>query len=157
MSLDLAFQLTNAAIPFWFLMIFLPFWKWTARIMRSPWVAMVPAVVYVVLVVPNAGPIFAAVSSPSLEGITELLGTPLGATVAWAHFLAFDLLVGRWIYLDSRTRGIPWWAVSPCLFFTLMLGPVGWTAYLVLRAGVEAARGAPGAAFVDMERGAGAV
>jgi hypothetical protein len=152
MTPELAFNLSNLVMPFWLLMIFAPFWRWTERVMRSPWVAFPPALIYVVMVLPNIGGVLGAVSNPSLDGITVLLGTPEGAAIAWAHFLAFDLLVGRWVYLDSRTRHIPWWAVSPLLFFTLMLGPVGFTGYLLLRAGFELARRNTGAAFVDAPR-----
>jgi hypothetical protein len=74
------------------------------------------------------------VLSPSLAGIAALLGTPAGATIAWVHFLAFDLLVGRWAYLDSRERGVSAWLMGPVLFFTLMLGPVGFLLYLAVRA-----------------------
>jgi hypothetical protein len=63
-----------------------------------------------------------------------MLGSPEGATIAWVHFLAFDLFVGRWIYLDARNRELPWWATSPLLFLTLMLGPIGLLAYLLVRA-----------------------
>lgn len=149
MTPELAFTLSNIVMPFWLLLIFAPWWRWTERIMRSPWVALPPALIYVILVVPSVGGVLGAVSNPSLEGIVELLGTPEGAAIAWAHFLAFDLLVGRWIYLDSRERNIPWWTVSPLQVFTLMLGPVGFTAYLLLRAGFELARQNTGAAFVD--------
>ncbi|MCB9123885.1 MAG: DUF4281 domain-containing protein [Caldilineaceae bacterium] len=57
--------------------------------------------------------------------IAALLGTPEGATVAWAHFLAFDLFVGRWVYLDGRCVGLSAWVVSPILFFVLMIRPGG--------------------------------
>jgi hypothetical protein len=151
MSLETLFSLTNLVMPFWFLMIFLPFWGWTRRIMRSPWTAIVPAVIYIYLVVPRFGEIFGAVSNPTVESVALLLSTPAGATIAWAHFLAFDLLIGRWVYLDSRERQIPWWLVSPLLFFTLMLGPVGFVGYLLLRAGFAFARQDAGSAFVDRE------
>lgn len=76
---------------------------------------------------------FPAVSSPTLAGIAALLGTPDGATIAWAHFLAFDLFVGRWTYLDGHERGISALLMAPVLFLTLMLGPIGFLLYLVLR------------------------
>jgi hypothetical protein len=72
-----------------------------------------------------------------------MLGSPEGATVAWVHFLAFDLFVGRWIYLDARTRELPWWATSPLLFLTLMLGPIGLLAYLLVRTRTASLRGRP--------------
>jgi hypothetical protein len=91
-------------MPFWALMIFLPHWRWTRRILRSPLVILPPALLYAALALPRLAEVFPAVSSPTLAGITTLLGMPAGATIAWAHFLAFDLFVGRWIYLDSRAR-----------------------------------------------------
>jgi hypothetical protein len=52
------------------------------------------------------------------------------------HFLAFDLFVGRWIYLDSQERRISAWLVAPVLFLTLMLGPAGFLLYLAVRSAV---------------------
>jgi hypothetical protein len=114
-------------------MILLPRWRWTARIMRSPYASTVPALLYAVLVAPRLGAIWPALSRPTLDGIAALLGSPAGATIAWAHFLAFDLFVGRWIYLDARERQISTWFMSPTLFFTLVLGPLGFLLYLAIR------------------------
>jgi hypothetical protein len=139
MSLETLFAISNLTIPFWLAMILLGWWKPVERIMRSPWVAIVPAIIYTSLVLPNLPQVLASVANPSLAGIVQLLGTEYGATVAWAHFLAFDLLVGRWAYLDSRARGIHPLIMAPVLFFTLMLGPVGYVAYLIVR-GIHAFR-----------------
>lgn len=149
MSYDTLFNLGNLVMPFWLLMIVLPFWKWTERIMRSPWVAIVPAAIYVIVIVPVFGEVLAGVSSPTLDGIAELLSTPQGALLGWVHFLAFDLLVGRWAYLDSRQQQIPWWLVSPILFFVLMAGPLGFVLYLILRTIYAAMRGQPVNALLD--------
>jgi hypothetical protein len=83
--------------------------------------------------------VLGAVSSPSLGAIAPMLGTPEGATVAWVHFLAFDLFVGRWVYLDARARGITPWLTSPLLFLTLMLGPAGLLGHLLVRGRYRAA------------------
>ena len=120
-------------LPFWLLMIVLPHWRWTRRLLGSPLVIAAPAVLYVLLVLPQIGTIFPAVANPALPGIAALLGTPTGATIAWAHFLAFDLFVGRWAYLDSRERGISAWIMAPVLFLILMLGPAGFLLYLGVR------------------------
>ena len=88
---------------------------------------------------PRAGAIFAAVSSPELGPIAALLGTPEGATIAWAHFLAFDLLAGRWAYLDSRERNVSALLMAPVLFLVLMLGPIGFLLYLGVRAAYQLA------------------
>jgi len=107
------------------------------RVAASPLIA-------VALVVPRLGEVLPAVSGGSLAPIARLLGTPAGATIAWAHFLAFDLLVGRWAYLDSREQGLSAWAMAPVLLLTFMLGPLGFLAYLAVRAGAGTlARAAP--------------
>src|SRR5262250_826196 len=121
-------------LPFWGLIILLPRWRWTQRIMRSPWVSAAPALLYAALVLPRVGTIWPAVTKPTLPGMAALLGSPEGATIAWVHFLAFDLFIGRWIYLDSRERRLSALLMAPILFFTLMLGPLGFFLYLVVRA-----------------------
>jgi hypothetical protein len=120
-------------LPFWALVILLPRWRWTMRIMSSPLIVAAPAALYAGLVLPRLGEIWPAVSQPTLSGVAALLGSAAGATIAWTHFLAFDLFVGRWIYLDSRERQINAWLMAPVLFLTLMLGPAGFLAYLILR------------------------
>ena len=133
--MTLLFRLSNLLVlPFWALMILLPRWRWTWRIMRSPFVSAAPALLYAALVLPRLGAIWPAIARPTLPGIATLLGSPEGATIAWVHFLAFDLFVGRWIYLDSQERRLSPLLTAPVLFLTLMLGPLGFLIYLALRA-----------------------
>jgi ABA4-like protein len=121
-------------LPFWFLMIVLPHWKITQRLLKSPFVIIAPVIAYVILVLPQIGTLLPKVMEPQLPEIAALLGTTEGATIAWMHFLAFDLFVGRCAYLDSRERGISAWLMSPVLFFILMLGPFGFLLYLCISA-----------------------
>ena len=123
-------------MPFWLLIIFLPHWRITKRVMAKPWVSIPAALLYVVLVLPNFGELFITVLNPTLTNIAETLGTPAGATLGWAHFLTFDLFVGRWVYLDSRKNNISAWITSPILFFVLMLGPIGFLLYLGVQTAV---------------------
>jgi hypothetical protein len=133
--MNILFSLSNLLVmPFWLLMIALPHWRWTHRIMRSPLVSAAPALLYAALVLPRAAELLLALASPTAGGVAALLGTPAGATIAWAHFLAFDLFVGRWAYLDSRERAISAWLMAPVLFLVLMLGPLGFLIYLAVRA-----------------------
>jgi hypothetical protein len=128
------FRLSNfLVLPFWTLMILLPRWRWTRRAMRSPLVSLAPAALYAALVLSHIGRIWLTVSRPTLAGLATLLGSPEGATIAWLHFLAFDLLIGRWIYLDSRERQVSVLLIGPVLFLTLMLGPAGFLFYLAVR------------------------
>jgi|SRR5215831_1641248 len=117
--MDLLFRASSLLVlPIWGLMILLPRWRWTARILRLPWVSAPPSLLYAALVLPRLGAIWPAVSRPKLPGVTALLASPEGATIAWVHFLAFDLFVGRWIYLDNQERRIRSWLMAPVLFLT---------------------------------------
>jgi hypothetical protein len=128
------FALANLfVLPFWLLMILLPHWRWTRRIMSSMWPVVVFALQYTVLALPALPGVLGSLLNPTLPGVMALLGSQAGATIGWIHYLAFDLFVGRWAYLDSRERGLTAWLVSPALFFILMLGPFGFLLYLLVR------------------------
>lgn len=148
--MGLGFRLSNVLVlPFWAVMILLPRWRWTARMVRSPIGSVVSAALYAALVLPRLGEIWPAVSRPTLSGVATLLGSPAGATIAWVHFLAFDLFVGRWIYFDSQQRRISAWLMAPVLFLTLMLGPAGFLLYLIVRPLAAVVSPAPGKAPVQ--------
>ncbi len=133
--MELIFNLSNLFImPFWLLVILLPHWRWTQRIFNTLLPVVALALLYAVLLLTQIGADAAALLNPSLSGIAALLGTPSGAAVGWVHYLAFDLFVGRWIYLDSREKQLSTWWVSPALFFVLVTGPLGLLLYLAGRA-----------------------
>lgn len=69
----------------------------------------------------------------SLAGVTALFSQPGNVMLGWTHYLAFDLFIGSWEVEDAGKRGVPHWLVLPCLFFTLMLGPIGLGLYFILR------------------------
>jgi len=128
------FKIANAAvIPFWLLMIFAPRWSVTQRVMNSLWPILVMAAVYAVLVIPRLPAVFPVVLKPELPAVQALLGSVDGATIGWVHYLAFDLFVGRWAYLESRARDLSVWLMGPVLFLTLMLGPCGFLLYCGVR------------------------
>jgi Domain of unknown function (DUF4281) len=121
-------------LPFWLAMILAPTWRWTTRVMRSPLPVAALAAVYAGLVLPRLAVLLPVLAQPNLQPIASLLATPDGATIAWIHFLAFDLFVGRWAYLDSRARGLSPWPMAPVLALTLLFGPLGYLAFLGVRA-----------------------
>lgn len=127
---DLAFY---AAAPFWALMILAPSWRWTTRIVGTPWIVLPVLVVWAVAAVPVFGPLQALVVSPSLDGFTTLLAEPAAVTAVWAQIIAWDLFLGRWMYLDSRTRGVHPLVMGPILVLTVLLSPLGLPLYLALR------------------------
>lgn len=73
----------------------------------------------------------------SLDAVARLFSHQGLLLAGWIHYLAFDLLVGRW-QLDQalaapRGSGMRWLAL-PCLAATLMFGPVGLLLFLALAA-----------------------
>jgi hypothetical protein len=82
----------------------------------------------------------------SLDAVATLFGNRWLLLAGWVHYLAFDLLVGRWEAQDAARRGISPWLTAPLLFLTFMFGPAGWLSYIVVRAlarsGVPADSGA---------------
>ena len=132
--METLFNLSNLLVfPFWALMLLLPGWRRTERVMRSPWVAAGLAVLYALLVLPRFAETAPVLLRPELNEIAALLGYPAGATISWAHFLAFDRFVGRRIYLAGRRRGVSAWLMSPVLILTLLFGPLGLLLHLCLR------------------------
>ena len=121
-------------MPFWFLMIFLPRWKYTKTIIASPYIIVPAELLYAALVIPNIGSTFLLLANPNLEGISALLGSSSGATISWVHFLAFDLFVGRYAYLEGQKRNINLVLMGFVLFSILMYGPLGMLIFLTVNA-----------------------
>ncbi|MEU3275258.1 ABA4-like family protein [Saccharomonospora sp. NPDC006951] len=121
------------AAPFWALMIFLPGWRVTRRVIASPWIVAPPVACYVLLAARDFGGLWNVVSRPDLAALQKFLGSPTGAAAIWAHLIAFDLFIGRWMYHDARERGVPHLALAPILVLTILLSPLGLLAYLLFR------------------------
>ena len=73
--MEIIFQLSSLLVmPFWLLIIFLPHWQWTRRIMASPWVVAPAALLYTLLVVPVAGELAASAGKPPARRNFRLAG-----------------------------------------------------------------------------------
>ncbi len=129
------FSLASVAVaPLWFLMIVLPRWRWTVRIVTEPWAYAPLTLAYAAMVLPRFGELAPVLlNNPGPQSVGALLATPSGATIGWIHFLAFDVFVGRWAYLDSRIRGVHPVVMAPILLLTFLFGPMGLLSYLVAR------------------------
>ncbi|GAA0728133.1 DUF4281 domain-containing protein [Dactylosporangium roseum] len=130
-----------AAVPFWALMIFTPTWRWTHRIVSSPLIVLPALAVWAVAIGPVFGDFTAEMLSPSIDGVRTLFADDTVIAAVWAQVLAWDLFVGRWIYLDGRERRIHPLITAPVLVLTILLSPIAVPLYLLLRS----ARPAPAA------------
>lgn len=68
----------------------------------------------------------------SLAEVARLFSNPWMLLAGWIHYLAFDLLVGRWIAADAASTRLSPWLAAPCMALTFMFGPAGWLAYIAL-------------------------
>ena len=71
----------------------------------------------------------------SLAGIGALFTDPRALLLGWVHYLAFDLWVASWEVEEGRRIGLTHWLVGPCVFLTIMLGPLGLLLFLAIRGG----------------------
>jgi hypothetical protein len=128
------FKLTFLLIaPFWALMIFAPGWSWTRRIAESHLIVLPPVVIYVVLMIPVLPELLPLVTRPELAELAEFASTDAGAALVWAHMIAWDLFVGRWMYLEGRRLNVHPLVMAPVLVITILLAPVGLPLFLIVR------------------------
>lgn len=70
----------------------------------------------------------------TVAAIGRFFDTPVMVLVGWIHYLVLDLFVGSWEAENSEKAGIPHLLLLPCLFATLMIGPLGLLLYLCVAA-----------------------
>ncbi|MEO1208675.1 MAG: ABA4-like family protein [Cyanobacteria bacterium J06638_20] len=130
MDLNFLFNAANLfVLPFWALMIFLPKWSVTRKVMNSflPFVAL--AGLYLYLFISGLDPETAeAFTSTQLADIAQLFSIEKIAATGWVHFLVMDLFVGRWIYLEGQRTGT--WNLHS-LAFCLFAGPLGLLSHIL--------------------------
>jgi hypothetical protein len=119
-------------LPFWTLMVFLPKWDITRRVISSPLPFITLAGLYIYLLVVAVNPeSAAALANPKLADIARFFADEGAAAVGWVHFLVMDLFVGRYIYLEGQRTGVfTVHSIVLCLFF----GPIGLLSHLVTAA-----------------------
>jgi hypothetical protein len=124
------FHLSAAAVlPFWGAMILFPRADRTVWLVRSPWIIAVPVGCYLAFALPHLDQLAAIFADPNPQTLAAGMGQPWAASLFWAYAGAFDLFVGRWMFLDARERGLhPRW-VTPALFVAIFLGPLGFAMY----------------------------
>ncbi len=129
-TLEHIFTAANVfVLPFWAIMIILPNWDGTKRIMSSllPYVAL--ALVYVGLFIASLDPeTVKMLSNPHLKEIAMAFSVESVAATGWVHYLVMDLFVGRWIYWEGQRTGT--WTIHS-LVLCLFAGPLGLLSHIL--------------------------
>lgn len=149
MSLDQIFQIgSTTALLAWLLLAtasVMAAGQWQRRLLfiGGRVIPVLLSAVYVVLLIihwksaPGGG-------FGSLDTVATLFASRGKLLGGWLHFLAFDLLVGRWIIdqviapnsLEGRPKtGLSRWILLPCLPLTFMFGPAGFLLYQAMLLG----------------------
>lgn len=124
------FSLANLfVLPFWSLMILLPNWGVTKKVMESYLPFVVLAGLYIYFLTTAITPESAqALSNPQLADIARFFADEKAAATGWVHFLMMDLFVGRWIYWEGQKTGV--WTIHS-LILCLFAGPVGLLSHIL--------------------------
>jgi hypothetical protein len=118
--------INTCTAPIWLLMIGAPRSALTARAVQlaTPLYAALGAG-YVGLVASGWGGERVDFRDP--ETVRRGLGQPRSFLAGWAHYIAFDLFVGRWVWEQGLERGR---STRVALLLTWLAGPAGLTTWL---------------------------
>ncbi len=75
----------------------------------------------------------AEIDIASIDGLRAIFAADAALVIGWTHYLAFDLFVGLWIARDADAKGFFRLWQAPVLLLTLLAGPIGLLAWLILR------------------------
>jgi hypothetical protein len=132
MTPEALFSLASSAVlPGWLLLVFLPRWKWTTRLVTGVLLPGLLGLLYIYLIATRW--VGSEGGFSSLAEVKRLFDDPALLLAGWVHYLAFDLFVGTWEVRDAQKLGIPHLLVVPCLVLTFLFGPIGLLLYFVLR------------------------
>lgn len=128
------FPFLNFVLFGYVLLIFFPRWKFTKVITLI--LPVVYSFLYLILVIDwiKKNPTkVSTVDFSTLQSVVELFKDEAAVFVGWTHYIAFDLMIARYIVLDAVEEGISHIFIVPLIPVTLMLGPVGLFSYSMIK------------------------
>lgn len=127
------FPLLNGALIGYVLLVFFPRWKFTSFI--TLFLPVIYSALYASLAVnyflTNMNPV--TIDFSSVAGVIQLFQVPEIVMAGWVHYVAFDLIVARYIVIDAHAESISHLLIVPLIPVTLMAGPVGFLLYTTLK------------------------
>ena len=123
-------------IPFWLLLIFIPYHQITNFLTQSIIIPLLLATGYAYLsyIIYLEGNIFNGFELYSgLNGLYSIFANEALLLIFWLHFLAISLFAGSWIVRYSKKYFIPKVITIPSLILTYFAGPIGLVIYWFFR------------------------
>ena len=121
--------------PFWFFMLLEPGSDRANKWVEGNMLFIGPLVTYFVTIFVNpTGMIELFTGNPAeiMDTMVELLGTESGTVLAWAHFVAGDIIATRWMWRKSIENGLGINQIRLITFFGVMLMPLGLLLHILL-------------------------
>ena len=123
--------------PFWFGMLVFPEHELTKKALAGPWFFLGPILTWWAVTVTNPQGLVDLskdFANPSgiLEGLADIMSSKAGASAAWAHMVAGDIFVTRWMWKRCLEHESEKWVNAVTVFFGVMLMPVGIALHAVL-------------------------
>jgi hypothetical protein len=121
-------------LPFWALLVVLPRAAITRRLVHSIALPLILGATYAwLLATALTSPAPEGAGFATLDALMKTFSVEIAVVAGWAHYLVFDLFVGAWLARDAQRVGLSHLALVPCLLLTLVVGPIGLLAYLIVR------------------------
>jgi hypothetical protein len=119
-------------------MIIAPKWHVTHKIVESHITSVIIAIIFVILNIiffMNDTENFDITGFFSLDIIAYVFSKKFIVLIGWVHYLAFDLLIGSWIFLDNfnNKKPIHHLLMILCFILTYTFGPSGFLLYVALK------------------------
>ncbi len=114
-------------LPQWALMIFLPRWKWTQKLVESYLIPFLLGAIYFyffILVLPKIRSGYTMITFFRI-----LFSGQKVFLVLWFHILIFDLVVGAYVCAEAVKSSLSWWARTISLLLIMLTGPIGFLMY----------------------------
>ena len=121
--------------PFWLLMMVEPKSERTSKWVEGNLIFLGPLIAYfVTILVDPDGMIDLFTGNPAeiMDTMVVLLGTESGTVLAWAHFVAGDIIATRWMWRKAVENEISLNQTRVIVFFGVMLMPVGLLLHMAL-------------------------
>lgn len=120
------------SIPMWILMIFLSKWKVTRFLIDFKVIPVVLAFIYMIYIY-EAIKVSGMMDFGDLKSVMALFTEENAVLAGWIHYLTFDLLIGMWMLDQNKELRINHLLIAPCLFLTLVLGPIGFLFFMSVK------------------------
>ncbi len=121
--------------PFWMLMLAEPFSDRTKNWLDGNLLFLGPLGVWLFATALNPTALldlFTGNPTEFFDTMVSLLGTETGTVLAWAHFVAGDIMATRWMWRKGLENEIDVNRIRVIVFFGVMLMPVGLLLHVLL-------------------------